>query len=390
VKKKRRTDKDGNTGHSDKDKKPRATDAAKKADDTSTSTVQEPSPHKCTKQKATSDESALIKNPAAANETTGVAPHEKARTNPVTAPQAQPIPTGAEKTESSGKPAPAPIATKEAAPRTDNPQAPSPTDEAQAPATSSPVASAANKPKKSPLPHTTKKTSPLSLFTQATLHDDHLLSVTSAEDWTAKTNNMTKGEKEELTNRMAAFILSLEEVNVFVPDTLLPNPTELQSYLRHLIATSHRIATMKDFVQPYAVTHASGKGPAGFYGKGLNAFVDLLDKQISAITLWKHLRGALSDYYHFIVKSPKYQWHALAMAIMATLTVYQVMVNRVPKFFPGIVTPDIDSIVEARKTASGSLGAGSSRSATTSKKDDATDSTNPATRSGGSGHTPAA
>jgi hypothetical protein len=64
---------------------------------------------------------------------------------------------------------------------------------------------------------------------------------------------------------MAAFILSLEEVDAYVSDKLLPIPTELQSDLRHLIKTSHCIATMKDFVQPYAVTHASGKSPAGFH-----------------------------------------------------------------------------------------------------------------------------
>ena len=118
--------------------------------------------------------------------------------------------------------------------------------------------------------------------------------------------------------------------------------------------------------------------------------MDLLDEQISAITLWKNLRGTLSDYYDFVAKTPKYQWHALAMAIMATLTVYQIMVNKVPKFFPGTVTPDIDRIVEARKTASGSPGAGSSRSANTSKKRNATVSIDSATRSGGSEHTPAA
>jgi hypothetical protein len=143
-----------------------------------------------------------------------------------------------------------------------------------------PVSSAAGKTKKSALLHATKKTSPLSLFTQAELHNDKLLSVTSAEDWTTKTKNMTKGETDELTNRMAAFILSLEDVNAFVPDTLLPNPTELQRKLRNLITTSHSIAIMKDFVQPYTVAHASGKNPAGFHGKGLNALVNLLDERV--------------------------------------------------------------------------------------------------------------
>ncbi len=77
------------------------------------------------------------------------------------------------------------------------------------------------------------------------------------------------------------------------------------------------------------------------------------------------------------------------MAIMATLTVYQIMVNKASKFFPGTVTPDIDSIVAARKTTAGSPGAGSSRSANTSKKCNATVSSDSATRSGGSEHTPA-
>ncbi len=115
TKKKRKTDTDGHTGNSDKDKKPRATDATKKADNTGTSTVQEPSPPKRTKQKATSVESAPDKKPAATNETTGVATQEQARTNPVTAPQAEPISTGAEKTESSDKPAPATVAPEDAA-----------------------------------------------------------------------------------------------------------------------------------------------------------------------------------------------------------------------------------------------------------------------------------
>ncbi len=77
------------------------------------------------------------------------------------------------------------------------------------------------------------------------------------------------------------------------------------------------------------------------------------------------------------------------MAIMATLTVYQIMVNKASNFFPGTVTPDIDSIVEARTTTAGSPGAGSSRSTTTSKKRTATVSSDSATRSGGSNHTPA-
>jgi hypothetical protein len=245
----------------------------------------------------------------------------------------------------------------------------------------------------SALPHATKKTSPLSLFTQAELHNDELLSVTSAEDWTTKTKNMTKGEKDELTNRMAAFILSLEDVDAFVPETTLPKPArqDLQSNLQKLLTTSPRITLLKDFVQPHIVIDDSGKNPAGYHGQGLNALVNLLDDRVSALTLWQHLRGALSAYYDFVAKNPEYQWHALAMAIIATLTVYQIMVNRVPKLFPGVTTPDIDSVVgKASKTASGSPGAGSSRSATTSNKADATGPSDSATRSGGSGQTPAA
>ncbi len=102
---------------------------------------------------------------------------------------------------------------------------------------------------------------------------------------------MTKGEKDELTNRMAAFILSLEEVDTFVPDTFLlkTTPPDLQRELRNLIATSPSI--MKDFVQPYAVTHESGKNPAGFHGKGLNALVNLLDERVNAITAHYQTHG---------------------------------------------------------------------------------------------------
>ncbi len=297
VKKKHTTNKDGTPSNSDKDKKPQSTDATKTVDDTSTSIVQKSLLPKRAKKQATSVKSAPDKNPAAANKATSIATQEQARTAPVTAPQVKPIATGAEKTEPRSTPAPATFGMEAAAATSDKLQAPSPTDAAQSAANSSPVSSTANKTKKSALLHATKKTSPLSLFTQAGLHKDCLLSVTSADDWQTKTKNMTKGEKDELTNWMAAFILSLEEVNTFVPDTFLlkTTPPDLQSKLRNLIATSPRIASMKDFVQPYAVTHESGKNPAGFHGKGLNALVDLLDERVNVITLWKHLRGALSD-----------------------------------------------------------------------------------------------
>jgi hypothetical protein len=218
--------------------------------------------------------------------------------------------------------------------------------------------------------------------------------VTSAEDWTTKTKNMTKGEKDELTNRMAAFILSLEDVDAFVPETNLPNTArqDLQSNLQKLLTTSPRITMLKNLVQPHIVKDDSGKNPAGYHGQGLNALVNLLNDCVSALTLWQHLRGALSAYYDFVAKNPEYQWHALAMAIIATLTVYQIMVNRVPKLFPGVGNnPDIDSVVgKACKTASSSPGPGSSRSATTSNKVDATDPRDSTTRSGGSIQTPAA
>jgi hypothetical protein len=375
-KKKHTADNDGHTRNSGKDKQPRSAVATKTADNNGTSTVSEPSPPKRAKQKATAIKSTPDEKPAATNEATSVAAQERARTAPVTAPQAKTNAEGTKKTKSSSAPTPAAVATN-------------PPNITEVAAGSSPASSAANKPKKSPLPHAAKKTSPIIVFIRTALHNYELLSVTSAEDWTAKTGKMTRDETEELTNRMAAFVLSLGDVDPFVSDKILPNPTELQGALRHLLATSERIAMMKDFVQPLAVTK-SGKSPAGFHGKGLNAIVDMLDDQISAIALWQHLRGALSDYYNFVAKTPEYQWHALAMAIMATLTVYQIMVNKASNFFPGTVTADIDSSVEAQPPTDGSHGAGSSRSATTSQKHNATVPSEPATRSGGSDHTPRA
>jgi hypothetical protein len=224
-KKKRTADNDGHTGNSGKDKQPRSAVATKTADSNGTSTVSEPSPPKRAKQKATAIKSTPDEKPAATNEATSVAAQERARTAPVTAPQAKPIAEGTRKTKSSSAPTPAAVTT------TDKPQATNPQNATEVAASSSPASSAANKSKKPPLPHAAKKTSPITVFIRAALHTYELLSVTSAADWTAKTGKMTRDETEDLTNRMAAFVLSLGDVDQFVSDKILPNPKELQSAL---------------------------------------------------------------------------------------------------------------------------------------------------------------
>jgi hypothetical protein len=60
-------------------------------------------------------ESAPDENPATAKTVTGIATQEQARTAPVTAPQAEPIASGADKTEPSSMRAPATLTTEAAA-----------------------------------------------------------------------------------------------------------------------------------------------------------------------------------------------------------------------------------------------------------------------------------
>ena len=120
----------------------------------------------------------------------------------------------------------------------------------------------------------------MSLYTRNNLHDTDLVSVTSEESWTSATGTMTKTQKDDLINRMATFVLSLESVDAFIPrqQMLKPLRAQLQKDLCALFDTSLHITVMQDFVQPLVLT--SGKDPAGYHGKGQETILALLENSM--------------------------------------------------------------------------------------------------------------
>ncbi len=123
------------------------------------------------------------------------------------------------------------------------------------------------------------------------------------------------------------------------------------------------------FIQPSY--HKDRHLPArGYAGTGLGDVLNRIDKA-SSLDIWKHLRIALAEYYTFMTSSQDCQWHALAIAIVATLSAYQLCVNNAPELFPGAETSDPDAAIpRPGRTRQGSGAPGPSRGtndATTSK-----------------------
>jgi hypothetical protein len=112
-----------------------------------------------------------------------------------------------------------------------------------------------------------------------------------------------------------------------------------------LTSTAH-LAEIPDFVNPIAAQHDSDS--ATYHGRGLGDIKNRLDEP--ALTIWTHLRGALADYHSFITSTSPPAWHRLAIAIVATLTVYQKIVSKVHALFPGHTSPTLAGALPRRTT----------------------------------------
>ena len=107
-----------------------------------------------------------------------------------------------------------------------------------------------------------------------------LCSVISEESWTSVTGTMTKAQKEDLINRMAFFVLTLESIDAYIAKQQILKllSAQLQKDLCALFDTSLHITVMQDFVQPLVLT--SGKDPAGYHGKGQETILALLENSM--------------------------------------------------------------------------------------------------------------
>ncbi len=97
-------------------------------------------------------------------------------------------------------------------------------------------------------------------------------------------------------------------------------------------------------------------------GKGLKDTLTLVDDAYPLYIWQRQLRGALDTYYGFITSFQDCQWHALAIAIVATLSAYQLCVNTAPELFPGVETSDPDAAIpRPSRTRQGSGAPGPTR-----------------------------
>jgi hypothetical protein len=184
------------------------------------------------------------------------------------------------------------------------------------------------------MPRVPKKTSLMTLYTDFMLHVVDLASVTSADSWSSVVSTLDETQKNELLNRMATFVLDLHcaDKSVTNQPILSPRRSKLRKDLQALFASSARVTAIPDFVHPVIISQ--GPTAAGYTGKGLGDVLDLVDNGC-LLDIWKHLRITLAEYYAFIMSSQDCQWHALAIAIVATLSAYQLCVNTAPELFPG-------------------------------------------------------
>jgi hypothetical protein len=194
------------------------------------------------------------------------------------------------------------------------------------------------------LPRVPKKTSPMTLYTNSALHMVDLPSVTSEDSWNSIVSTLNETQKNELLNSMATFALDLQKVDESVNNKsiLAPRRMKMREDLEALFAGSERLAAIPDFVHPAIISQ--GPAPAGYAGTGLGDVLNRIDKA-SSLDIWKHLRTALAEYYTFMTSSHNCQWHALAIAIVATLSAYQLCVNSAPELFPGAQTSDPDAAI---------------------------------------------
>jgi hypothetical protein len=98
-----------------------------------------------------------------------------------------------------------------------------------------------------------------------------------------------------------------------------------------MLTKTAQLAEIPDFINPIAVQHDRNAG--AYHGRGLSDIKNVLDETV--LNIWTHLRGALHDYYVFITSVSPTAWHCLTIAIIATLTVYQMIVHKVNALFPG-------------------------------------------------------
>ena len=184
----------------------------------------------------------------------------------------------------------------------------------------------------------------MTLYTDSALHMVDLPSVTSEDSWNSIVSTLNETQKNELLNRMATFALDLQKVDKSVNDKpiLAPRRKQMREDLEALFASSARLTAIPDFVHPVIISQ--GPTAAGYAGTDLGDVLNLVDNN-SSLDIWKHLRTALAEYYTFMTSSQDCQWHALAIAIVATLSAYQLCVNNAPELFPGAETSDPDAAI---------------------------------------------
>jgi hypothetical protein len=172
--------------------------------------------------------------------------------------------------------------------------------------------------------------------------------------WSSVVSKLNEIQKTDLLNRMAAFVLGLHgvEKSIFTKNILAPRHIKLTEALQALFESSTRFTTIPEFVHPVVISQ--GPTATGYTGKGLRDVHALVDEGC-LLDIWKHLCGALDEYYSFLTSAQDCQWHALAMAIVTTLSAYQLCVNSAPELFPGIETSDLDAAIpRPRRTRLGS------------------------------------
>jgi hypothetical protein len=210
--------------------------------------------------------------------------------------------------------------------------------------------SAANKTKNiaPQLPPVPKRIGPANLYVTHNLHKVDLTAVTDEESWKTLVKPLKMEQENELLDNMATFIFSLSEIDPHIDDKQILKTTraETAELIDDMLMKTAHLAEIPDFVNPIAAQHDSDS--ATYHGRGLGDIKNMLDD--SALTIWTHLRGALADYHSFITSMSPPAWHRLAIAIVATLTVYQKIVSKVHALFPGHTSPTLAGALPRRTT----------------------------------------
>jgi hypothetical protein len=130
------------------------------------------------------------------------------------------------------------------------------------------------------LPSVLKRIGPVNLYTQHNLHKLDLTLITDEASWEVLVKQLNKQQKNELLDNMAAFIISLPDVDTHIDDKKIFTPThrEITTLIDDMLARTAQLAEIPDFINPITVQPDSYA--CTYHGRGLCKIKNILDGQL--------------------------------------------------------------------------------------------------------------